>query len=346
MFENVAGIVMLIVSTRYFFKLLDTKETRYYILTGLFFSLSLFIRPEYVLLVIPLLIILLWNRKRIRKTYAVLAVLSLMVSLGPFFILNNELYGSAMLTGQHLLYNNTQAVPISSFSMANLVNNSVNLINLTPILFLCAFLGLLCCIKNRIHLQYTMFLVTCLLILSMYFLSGRILPTDIHSSYVRYLLPIYILSLPFISYFIFSLKQRSVIILIVFVILCVNIFTVIPAINNNLKSVEGYARLSREVVNATEPDAVIFLDYWDKAIFPERKVGLVRELPEENRSEILAGIAIKVSEKMVPTYFLIERNFENYIAQKDLENELELRGYKLKGIGMMDLYELANLKGE
>ncbi|MFC1948309.1 hypothetical protein ACFLXY_10375 [Chloroflexota bacterium] len=104
--------------------------------------------------------------------------------------------------------------------------------------------------------------------------------------------------------------------------------------------------MKNEIANITEPNAVIFLDYWDKAIFPKRKVGLVRELPGENRSETLADIAVRVSEKMVPTYFLIERNFEDYVDQKDLENELELMGYKLSETGVMSLYRLDILPEE
>ena len=182
--------------------------------------------------------------------------------------------------------------------------------------------------------------------LSFYYLSGRILENSISSSYSRYFLPVYILSVPFVSFLILNLKQKYIGILISFLFIIVHTFAVLSLININVDQLRGMSQMKNEIEQITEPNAVIFLDYWDKAIFPARRVGLVKELPEENRSEILAEIAIRVSEKMVPTYFLIERNFESYITQKDLENELELRGYKLQGIGMVGLYELANLKGE
>ena len=343
MFENVAGCVLLIISLRYLFKLLDTNEPKYFLLSGLFLGLSLFIRPEHVLFFIPLFILFLWNRKKIKKTYMVLSALSAAIALGPFFILNNELYGSYLMTGQHIIYQWATTIPIRKFSMTNLFENSFNFINLTPLLFLCGLLGLLYCIKKRIRLQYMVLLIVSLLVLSFYFLSGRTLPTDIHSSYVRYLLPVYMLSLSLISYLIISFREKFVGILLILVMIMINIFTVLPLIKNNLENVEYYARLSSQVASVTEPDAVIFLDYCDKAIFPERRVGLVRELPEENRCELLSEIAIRLSERNVPVYLLVSKEFEQLIDYETLVKELSVRKYGLTKTWFETLYELEKL---
>jgi hypothetical protein len=339
MYENIAGCFFLIISVRYFFKLLDTNEPKYFLLVGLFLGLSLFIRPEYILFAVPLLLIFLWNIKKIKKAYISLSVFSLIAALAPFFILNNELYGSPLLTGQHMHYQWSQAIPKSSFSIANFFENSSNLIDLTPLLFLCGLLGLFYCIKKRIHLPYMAFFIVWLLVPAFYFLSGRIGPTGVHSSYVRYLLPVYLLSLPLISYFVLSLRAKFVSVLLVFVMLIVSILTVLPVINDNLESVKGYDRQNSTLVNETQPDAVIFVEYWDKVIFPERKVGLVKELPEENRSEMLAEIVIELYERGVPVYLLIEKNFKEVIDYEALVEELSARKYILmKNPGTNNLY--------
>lgn len=343
MFENVAGCAMLIISLRYFFKLLNTNDARHYLLSGLFFGTSLFIRPDYILFTVPLLAFLLWNRRQIKMAYA-LTVLSFIAALGPFFILNKQLYNSFTFTGSHIRYGISRQIPISSFSMTNLFENSINLIELTPLLFLSGLLGFIYCLKKRVHLQYIIFAVMCLLTLSLYFLSGRVLPSNIHSSYVRYLLPVYLLFLPFISYLILSFKSKFISILLIFAILVTSIYIVVPAIDNNIKHVEGYARLNSQIVDATEPDAIIFLDYWDKAIFPARKVGLVRELPTQNRCTLLCEIVTKLSERNVPVYLLIEKRFKELIDREALVEGISARGYTLTEAGMKSLYRIERLE--
>jgi hypothetical protein len=341
MFENIAGCAMLIISLRYLFKLLSTNDPRDYLLAGLFLGLALFIRPEYILFAIPLFIILLLNRSNIRQGYACLSLFPFIVAIGPFFILNNSLYGSFLTTGQHLSYGVSQPIPVGSFSMINILKNSVNLIILTPLPFLFSLFGLLSCGRKKINLYYMLFFIISSLTLSFYFLSGRVSPINIHSSYVRYLLPLYLLSLPFISYFILSFKRKFIIIPLIFAILVTSILTVLPAIDSNQESCEDYARVNNEVVDTTEPDAIIFLDYWDKAIFPERKVGLIKELPEENRCGILCAILIDLSERNIPAYVLIEERFVDFIDYDAFVEELSARGYTLSETEKEALYKVS-----
>ena len=115
---------------------------------------------------------------------------------------------------------------------------------------------------------------------------------------------------------------------------------IVSIINNNLESIESYAGLKREILEVTETNAVIFLDYWDKAIFPERKVGLVRELPEENRYETLSDIVTKLSQRRVPVYFLIENSFKQLITHEALSEELSAREYTLLETEVQNLYKL------
>lgn len=342
MFENVAGCVMLIISLRYFFKLLTTNDLKDYLLTGLFLGLALFMRPEFILLAAPLFIIVLLNRKRIRKLYACLSLLSFIVAISPFFILNDSLYGSPLSTGHHLHYGVAEPISIGSFSMVNILKNSVNLVLLTPLLFLFSLFGLVSCSKKGVNLHYILFFIVASLTLCFYFLSGRVSSIDIHSSYVRYLLPLYLLSLPFVSHFILRFKSKIAILLVCSIVL-VSVPWVVLKTDANLNSSARYDRISSEIVEATEPDAVIFLDYWDKAVFPERKVGLVRELPEESRCETLSEIVTKLSEMDIPIYALIEKRFLDFIDYDTFATELSARGYTLSETGREGLYGIETL---
>ena len=157
MVENIAGCVMLIISLRYFFKLLNTHETKYYLLSSLFFGISFFIRPDFIFFSIPLAIFLLLNVKKVDRLNSIWAIFSLLISLGPFLILNYQLYGSPLRTGQHVLYGVSQAVPITSFSFLNIFNNSMILVNLTPVLFLCSLLGLFIALRKGGYRNYILF---------------------------------------------------------------------------------------------------------------------------------------------------------------------------------------------
>ena len=346
LFENVAGCSILIISLRYFFKALDTNELKHFILWGLFLGLALFIRAEDILFCIPLAIILLWARKRLKKRYIVLTAISFLIALGPFFLLNNELYGSPLLTGTHVRYSVEQAIPISSFSIQNLFTNISNLTLLTPVLFSCGFLGFLYCFKKGLNRRYIWFFILSAISIGLYFLSGRVLSSDVHSSYVRYLLPVYLLSLPLPSYFILSFKSKYIGILITIVLLATSVAIVVPNVSDNLAACKNYAGLSSNVASVTEPDAVIFLNYWDKAVFPERKVGLVADLPEENRSEMLCDILVQLYTRNIPEYLLIEQRFKDVVDYESLVQALSARGYVLSDTGVNNLYGIEMVNGQ
>jgi hypothetical protein len=345
LFENVAGCAVFIIALRYFFKALDTNGPQHFFLWGLFLGLALFIRAEYILLCIPFAIVALWTIKKLKKRYIVLTAVSFLIALGPFFLLNNELYGSPLLTGTHIRYGIEEPISMSSFSVGNIFTNLSNLTLLTPVLFLCGFLGSLYCFKKGLNRRYIWVFVLSAISITTYFLSGRVLSSDVHSSYVRYLLPVYLLSLPLLSYFLLSFKSKYIGILITIAIVVTSVAIVVPKVNDNLMVCKRYAGLSSRVASVTEPDAIIFLDYWDKAIFPERKVGLVAELPEENRSEILCNILVQLDARDVPVYLLAEAEFKKVVDYESLVQELSARGYVLSQTGYGSLYEIEKLEG-
>lgn len=351
MMDTAAAVVMLIVSLRYFFKLLETGGAKYYLLSGLFFGLSLFIRPDYIILFsIPLLIILLWNRRRIKRTYIGLSVFSFMVALCPLFILNKELYGSFLTTGQHVMHGwegISQVIPIPSFSLANIIVNSSHLIGLTPLFFALGLLGLLYCAKRRVQPQYTILVVACLLVTVFYFLSGPVRagsPTDLRSPQLRYILPIYPLLMPLVSYYILSLGSKFIRILLILCLVITSILIVLPQMNSELRESQSYAQLANEIADATEPDAVIFLldIRYDKVIFPERRMGLVSELHEEHRAQTLCEILIDLSETNVLVY--VFKAGSSCINYGTFVKELSSRGYVLTETGVVSLYGIQLLK--
>ncbi|MBI2868707.1 MAG: glycosyltransferase family 39 protein [Chloroflexi bacterium] len=339
--ENVPALVMFIISLRYFFRLLKTNEPGAYILSGLFLGLALLMRPDYILFAAPVLMITLGRIRRLKLSSAILSLGALVVFLGAFFILNGQLYGSPLVTGQHVKTEISRPFMVSGFSIGNIFANSLNLIDLAPVFFLCGLLGTVYLIRDRGRLsRYVVFTVASLLIFALYYLNDPVIGTKLHSAYGRYLLPALVFFAPFVAYLVYNLKPKPVGLLLMAALVVTNILLVTPVISSNLRSVEDFARMRLDVAVATEPEAVIFLDYWDRAVFPQRRVALVKELPEADRSERLADIAARLSEKMVPLYFLIDGNFETGVSRQDLERGLESRGYRLSETGYARLYRL------
>jgi len=341
MFENIAGCAMIIISFRYFFLLFKSSKVSYFVLFGLFYGLALFIRPDFIFLAIPIGIITLWNIKKIKQVNLIWAFIAFLMSFGPFLTLNNLLYGSPLTTGQHVQYGITQTLIGAEFSIGNLLTNSHNLINLMPVLFMCTLFGIILRVKKcGIKSNYLAFSVIGLIALSLYYLDDKVIETSIHISYGRYLLPISILFIPLFSYFIIKFQNKIIPTILIFSIVILNILTVVPVIDSNQKSVEGYATLSQIVVDTTETDAVIFLDYWDKAIFPERRVAIVGELPSDNLDKTFFNITIKLYDKGLRVYIYFKVELTELVAKETMDDLFLSSGYQLQETDVKDLYKL------
>jgi hypothetical protein len=121
-----------------------------------------------------------------------------------------------------------------------------------------------------------------------------------------------------------------------------------PVVNTYLHNCDQISEQNNEIVEQTEGNAVIFLweSSWDKVIFPERRVALVSELPEENRSVILSEITTELSERNIPIYLIIEEPFKQLSDYVLLTKELDIRGYKLLDTGAKDLYKIEIVMGK
>ena len=115
------------------------------------------LRP--LLLSLGLFGLLYFLRKRIRWRYMALAI-GLLAGLALYYY-----FGKARL--------------------ANFSENSLNLIVLAPLPFSLGLMGFLYCLKKRIYWQYMAFAVMCLLMLSLYFLTGRVVSIGVHLSLIH-----------------------------------------------------------------------------------------------------------------------------------------------------------------
>jgi hypothetical protein len=347
MMDNVAACSMFIIASRYLFKIINGGSLSHYVLAGFFLGLAMLIRPELVLITPTVMLLLLWHARKVRWTYVGLMALCLCAALCPFLAINHDLYGSWLTTGQHVRYDSSNTIPISRFSALNLLENSANIAMLTPLLAGLIVLGLFHCLKRRSNLPYVAFAVAGLAIIALYFLSGRVCPSEMSSGYTRYLLPVSVLCLPLVSCFIVRLNRKPLTVLLVALVFLISAAHVVPSISAKVNDAWDLEQDNERIVGVTPSDAIVFLSvsHKDKTVFPERRVALVGELPQDNRVSVLAQIVMDLSLQNIPVYILGNRDegFTAYVPFDDLKEELAGGGLGLVLTSENDLYAIERL---
>ena len=360
LYENIMGCFFILLSLKYFNDVvLGEKKTPSEFLAGFFLGMALFVRPDYVIFILPpFLFICILYRRHIRVKGIIIAFIALMLPLIPLFYFNNLLYGNFIKTGFHTTYSLTllqstgQLVNISNVGFLMplfddfhcIINNFYELLKLNTVFVIFIFFGLLYSIKNfkKENNHFQIFYISSLTLYALFILKrSAISLLLLHNSYVRYALPLYALSVFFISLFIIKYDNRSIKPLIVLILIVTSITTAFPELEQNIKTTNEYFTMSEKIVKITEPNAVIFTHYWDKVFFPERRVGIVKEIPGNklNRSKDLCEIIIRIHETGTPVYVHNSRQFNQVADYAFLKREFQLNGYILMH-KEMDLYKI------
>lgn len=351
MYNNIAALVSFIVGLLYFFRLLKKQSLSYYILSAVFLAISFIIVYPYILVAIPLVFLLILERKRLKMSYILISFIVFMLFTIPILLLNNDLYGSYFITGYSVPFDGTGSLAVTSlrgvsfgfissgFRMNNIVKHlNLYYFQLIP-LHLLMFFGLLQSFRKKELINYTIYFLSSSIVLISYWYSGiyyghGFKEPILAASYVRYTLLFYVLSLPFLAYFVEVFaggKAKKVLMLLFLLITISSVLTVFLgplSLSFIQKKSQSYAHFNSIIANKTESDSIIFCQYWDKAIFPERKVGWIRGLSKDDRPKILADVTINLTKKGLPVYILKDRPLE----WDEYDKELSKNGYLLKRI--------------
>jgi hypothetical protein len=163
-------------------------------------------------------------------------------------------------------------------------------------------------------------------------------------------MPSFVVLIPAAARLIASVRPRLVKTLVMVAIVCTSVYAVMPPTLWSAARCHYLATQNDRFASATDPAGVIFLldSTHDKAIFPERRVGLAEELPEESRHEVLSDIMVKLTEMGVPAYLLAEKGSGEYvlseheeIEHEEIEEQLAVKGYALTETDRAHLYQVA-----
>ena len=320
MLPNIAFLSFLIIGL-YFLTQLDKEKKQknwlWVILGAFFIGLALIIRTNEFLWILGSLIFLaICYFRKIKWQYLILFLVVISLVFVPIFYYNNLTYGHPLSFGYLRLENGqslTSQLPTefkaSQSNALNFVKFLIlpfglhpqtilkNLYNYYFLLFWWLFLGavwggfiFIKDYQDKKHGIYFLLGLGISLYLLVYYGSWSFADqltlalNKIGISYVRYFLPIYILSLPLAAIFLNSLpvlfKNKKVKILLslflALIFLGCSISVVYLAGNDNLikikENIADYININKKVIALTENNSVIISQRSDKIFFPERKV--------------------------------------------------------------------------
>lgn len=394
MFNNVLFLILLIMGLYFFVKLFYFKDLKFKYcnnhslfmifnssLAGLFFGLSLITRTsESVWVGLMILVILIFYRKDFKKFWPYLFFsLGLAVfCLVPVLNQNKILYGNYFSTGYPLttVSNNLEVGSVKTISplQAIILPFGLNLKNIIYVIYnyvfklfwpfaLLAITGIILFLKKEKTRQQKLFfsflLITFYLLIyygSWIFydssISGLI---SIGSSYVRYFLPLYIFSLPFIAYVLVKIWQWSKLtkILKIFLLIPITYYLLLITYDSVFigpesliaikKNLIVYNIQAKSVLSIVPSESILLLDASaDKIFFPELKHIIVPQGGVE-----YAPLRRALTEKMAPSFYYFHNkagDSPEYLNQTKFNPEnLEIYdGKNIDGGGVIYKIKLKN----
>ena len=357
MFANILALVFVLAGMLYLSRGVlgsensGSKSYPNFILAGLFLGLSLFTRLDYILVVAPFLAVILIKLLKeqqfmARMGHLLIFLVSMMIPLLTFFVLNKDIYGGYFASLSHITFSGEAILDAApwEFSALLMAKNFVKfLLILVAMWTVIALLGVIHQLRisrkreqSKVNV-YMMFWFLISMVTCLYYLGGDFYGAEhpflfpsLSASYVRYLLPLYVLGVPFVAVFLSRFKRKVSIISITAILLFVSCVQVFATDGQSLSYLHikehDYMSENDRLTHITEPDSVILCQYLDKLIFPERRVGCFYELAQQ--PDLLADICINLVEKDIPVYVIEDRPFD----VEGLMEALAKQGYELSEI--------------
>jgi hypothetical protein len=327
------------------------------LVSGILFAFALLVRPiEFIWVVVFILIAFSSLKKSVKLRDTAFFVLPIIFLLIYYFNLADGLYGNALLTGYDALSEGT-IEQLSLFKRAeqlvfpfgiDIIGSfskfwaySIQLLSV-PLIF--TVIGLIGAVKSGVHKKYSVGLALISIYLIVYYGSWEIADhpdtsrVSIGISYMRYWLPIYILSIPFtvkgIEYVSSFSKKYRIVLGSVFLAFCLTWggYIVYNQSDDNLgeiaSTVVQYKKIQQKVVEQVEESAIIVSQRNDKVFWPIHEVIHFEATTDFSYLAKLGSVAEKY-----PLYWYTELPEEIII-------DIERRFLQPEGIALIHTIEL------
>jgi hypothetical protein len=208
-----------------------------------------------------------------------------LILVTPILGANNNLYGSPITTGQMLLpQSHWEAAGVISQSISNFVKYFLSLsLPFTVSYTVLGTLGIVLAWKGvHYYRRFSIFFIASLVFTLIFFSSGMFWGAasgsmELHHSFVRYSIVIYVLLVPYAMSYLSRLRMNGVKQAIVGALLVLSIVTTLVAPMNPVEfrgSMDNRIQVRDSLLRAIPRNAVVFTAYWDKYLFPARKTAI------------------------------------------------------------------------
>lgn len=334
-FESILALLFFSLGLLFTIQIPNTKKKELVNLLGavLFFSLGIYVRYDYLLFYIPLIILSTIIFKPSLKNISI-AIVFLFICIVPLLITNNNLYGNPLSSGQSSQIENRSPIVKGGKSSAAFKTNIKIILGaasyyLLPFIFTIQSMPTL---KDKIKgdkqlLLLVLFFIFGFILFSQFWLSGVVRNTNnyLRESYNRYFLPLY-LTLLLICLKTISQKKLSVKIQLIMVMISLaSILQVTRVIKNEDKIRLRQARQAELIMDNTEVNSIVYIGNLDKIIYPHREVGYVGNIPIEDFYPKLTEFITLVNQTDRPQYlydctYLEQSLIENF-SSRDINIE-------------------------
>ena len=335
---------------------LKTGELRWYVATAVLMSATIFLRYEYVVAAIIVILLALATRDTVKIRYLLVAILVGILSLTPIPLLNQLIYGEALTVGYIQSGASAEAglseivSPPGANPITMATNFRIEYLQRYPHIVLMSLAGIVLVLKGRGRMESSQrFFLTSTLAFSLFLLywfgaadgyAGY--GTDIMiSSYSRYLMPAFLPLIALSAVLLIWLVRRlpgwkhgklrggSVAVLTATLLLATNALWSVSYTTTapfGLGWMEETARewkgISETVERTTPSDAVIITDLYSTVIL-SRKVLWPYRMPLDEIDEKLPNYVRRLLEMNRPVYLLEEPRHPWYL---DVESTMRENG--------------------
>jgi 4-amino-4-deoxy-L-arabinose transferase-like glycosyltransferase len=368
LFETIFASLLFVIGLSYFFRSLERPILSSYILTAIFLGTAFNIRPDMVLLFIPLFIILLLKLKETNLKYLLFCILIVILVISPILILNNQLYGGYFTTGNNLnggeFESGTNLLTIASTAAKRdifaIVPNLAYYIEIAPLFFASLLFASLFFLVNRSEKAsgsscnkcYLLFIILSFII---YVVIYQMYPSPnyrfgkpIQESFIRYLMPLLLSTLPLFSRVFQQLnkfdKRKIVVVLFAFIF-------VVSSVTYTLSDRGLYEtweiRLEESAIHDcitsnTESDSIICMGWMERTVYPDRRVIPDQRLVGNNSEEkikMMAEIAKNLLDRENPLYLYKYRAelFDDFSTVRHIFKSKDMKLKLIENNGRYDI---------
>lgn len=334
MYNNIAALAFFCGGCYFLMKLFQENRWQQYILAGIFFGATILMRYEFLLFItIPIGIAFAFTPSLWKRTHKFLAIgIIMLIFFTPVLIFNKKTLDNPFnvsymsFVGEHKetfmekMQQKFRAYLLPNQFFSERVRESAAryIFEFFVPFWILAIPGLVIALQSyrkelKKHKNFLIFLAAYLLIVVVYFGSGRFhgynsTPPIIHSSFVRYWMGWYVAAMLLCALITTRIKSTVIKTLFIGLLITINLtilFHPQQGMLANYSATNNFEAISLQAAEITEENAIIFGNYWGKWVFPRRKMTeITAPMLTQFDAQNFTNVLCRLNAEGVPAYII------------------------------------------